>query len=220
MRPFRPGQHERDPISGTILPPIEAPSGTAEAHHRIANSLQILSALISRELRTLHPGEGRLALLRTQARLSAIADMHRLLQVSDATQEVDLAAYLARLCNTFSTALPAHRRLSLFADPVVLPAQAVTLTGILVTELVMNAAKHAYDADDPGDILVLLRAGRDGVSRLVVEDHGAKPERPAPGRGLGHDLIEATSRQLGGQPHWENANPGLRFVLLMAQERW
>ncbi|MBT9386036.1 sensor histidine kinase [Pseudooceanicola sp. CBS1P-1] len=212
MRPTPVADIRPPVLSGTVLPPLTVPDRAAEADHRIANSLQMLSALITRELRD--PGAGeRGALLRTQGRILAIAEMHRLLHHAGA--EPEAAAYLGRLCGAFARLLPAHRPLRLEAEPARMAPSALTAAGILVSELVMNAAKHAYDPRTPGEIVIRLRARQGRLLRLEVEDHGPRAHPPETGRGLGLALIEATCRELGGTPAWENARPGLRFVLRM-----
>jgi chemotaxis protein methyltransferase CheR len=69
---------------------------------------------------------------------------------------------------------------------------------LIVTELVINALKHAFPSGDGGDILV--RYGASGLGwRLSVADNGAGPadasaERPH--TGLGTSIVEALARQL------------------------
>ncbi|WP_428926628.1 sensor histidine kinase [Marinibacterium sp. SX1] len=205
-------------LTGTLLPPPGTPGAAAEAHHRIANNLQLVSALITGELRGLEDAGARDALYRTQARISAIAGVHRMLQGVDDEAELDLGAFLATLCHRFGQTLPDHRRLHVSADPVQIAGQSVSLISVVTIELIMNAAKHAYGAVEPGDIHVTLRKTGPSGLRLAVEDHGTGP-RQMDGSGLGSILIEATLRQLGGQARWENARPGLRVVLQMSPGR-
>lgn len=72
------------------LPP-SLPERAAEADHRIANSLQMVSARIAQEMRGAG-AEGQEALLRTQAGILAIAEMHRLLQQPGPGETLDVAA--------------------------------------------------------------------------------------------------------------------------------
>lgn len=203
-------------VSGTVLPPLSELSAADEANHRIANHLQLVSVLLSREARAVDNDDAREALNRTHARIWAIAGVHRLLQDSSTQQLVDLQPFLERLCDQFAQSCPDHRRLILRADTVMVDARSATRIGMLVIELVTNACKFAYLVGEPGDIFVGLRRITPGRFELSVQDRGrgvASQKAHAHGTGLGQRLIDKTVRQLGGVAVWEDANPGLRFRL-------
>src|ERR1700732_2587177 len=79
-------------------------------------------------------------------------------------------------------------------------SQAVSL-GLVTTELVINALKHAFPRGHEGEIVV--RYDVDGAGwRLSVSDNGAgwrddRDERI--GAGLGTSIVEALSHQLGAR---------------------
>jgi len=203
--------------SGAVLPALTVPDAAAEAHHRIANSLQLVSALIAGELRGLDDPRGQEALRRTQARISAISGVHRLLQGMQDGSQPDLGLLIESICRAFGKSLPEYRQLHVSAEPLRVSTRSASLIAVATLELVMNAAKHAYDMDEPGDIHVRLRTTGPSDLWLVVEDRGTGL-KGAGNSGLGSALIEATLRQLDGQLHWENAKPGLRVVLRMCLE--
>lgn len=196
-----------------ILPPLPAPSAGDEAHHRIANSLQLLSALIAREACEADNPVTHSALERMQARIAAIAGVHRHLHVGGGNAEIDLGRYLVDLTGYLAKNNPAHRRVLITADPVPANGATASTVGMLVTELVTNACKHAYAADAPGDIHVSLRRLRGRGYRLAVEDQGCGTHARAQGGGLGQRLIAAMVRQLDAIAAWEDAGPGTRFCL-------
>ena len=84
---------------------------------------------------------------------------------------------------------------------------------LIVSELVTNACKHAYAADELGSILITLRCRADGAYRLMVEDRGTGVGMPEAGSGIGNRLIKATVVSLGATAKWENAQPGTRFIM-------
>jgi two-component sensor histidine kinase len=80
------------------------------------------------------------------------------------------------------------------------PATAVVLKilGLIVTELVINALKHAFPGGEAGEILVSYDAGGSGW-RLSVSDNGTGPGEASverPHTGLGTSIVEALARQL------------------------
>lgn len=200
-------------MPATLLPPLIAPSTADEANHRIANNLQLLSVLISGEARAIEDAAGRAALARTQARLNAIAGIHRHLHAIEASNKVELGAYLRELCAEMGRSLPPHRPLLVSADKAWVRGETAAALGMLVAELVTNACKHAYPSDVPGAVLASLAACPAGELRLTVEDRGCGRAGISDDTGLGGRLIEATVRRLQGSAAWEHAAPGTRFRL-------
>ncbi|MDQ2878965.1 MAG: response regulator, partial [Pseudomonadota bacterium] len=147
----------------------------SEVNHRVANSLQIVSAMVRMQAAALTDPAARGALADTQHRIDAIGQVHRRLYSSDDVEHVDMQEYLGALVTelgeTWST-LTAPRRLLLDAEPIRLPTDRAVSLGIVVTELVSNACKYAYDGKDGGEVRVALRRDDDRHFTLVVEDDG------------------------------------------------
>lgn len=190
-----------------------------EVNHRVANSLQMASAIIRLQAGALTDPAARDALADTQRRIDAIAQVHRRLYTSSDVDSIEMRGYLSplieELAGTWSTDA-APRRLSLAADPVRLPPDRAVSLGVIVTELVSNACKYAYGAT-PGEVRVALRAD-EAYFTMTVEDDGrglvagATPQ----GTGLGTKLIRAMTQSLGGTLAYDPAHPGVRAVLTAA----
>lgn len=87
--------------------------------------------------------------------------------------------------------------------------------GLMVTELVINALKHAFLDDRRGRIIVAYDA--DGADwTLSVTDNGVgmpkDPELAKPGLGTG--IVEALARQLEADVQISDARPGTRVSIL------
>ncbi len=199
------------PTPNFTTPGATPPSGADEANHRIANQLQLITALIAVEARGASQ-ETLAALERTRERIVAIGAVHRHLYAS-AGGAIDLGAYLEELGERLSRSCGPGR--SVIVDAAAVPATGAVATaiGMLATELVTNACKHAYRAGEPGAIVMSLRRRADGRYRFMVEDRGHASETPSSGTGLGSRLIHATAAKLGATVRWEAACPGTRFVM-------
>ncbi|WP_404339751.1 ATP-binding protein [Sphingomonas sp. MMS12-HWE2-04] len=105
------------------------------------------------------------------------------------------------------------------AQTVEVNAEDATSIGILVSELVGNACKYAYAADEPGDIAIQLETLPLGGYRLDVADRGCGMAADAApqGTGLGARLIAMMASRLGGEQGWHDAGPGTRFTLRVAK---
>ena len=91
---------------------------------------------------------------------------------------------------------------------MVVPTNRAVSIAIILTELVTNAAKHAFAEGAAGAIRVQLKADGAGGLPLLVADDG--PGRPpgfsaADSRGLGMRIALALTQQLGGRKALEHA---------------
>jgi two-component sensor histidine kinase len=190
-----------------------------EVNHRVANSLQLVSAFVHMQAAHVGDGAARAALEDTQRRIHAIGQVHRRLYTGDDVAGVDMQAYLEALVSelegTFSTPA-AERRLVLAVDPVRLETDRAVSLGVIVNELISNACKYAYAPSQPGEVLVALRQEPGGL-RLTVEDHGQgmDPSAPPRGTGLGGRLINAMAKTLGSKVVYDPAHKGVRATLLL-----
>lgn len=188
-----------------------------EVNHRVANSLQLVSAMVGMQATALADRAAREALEDTQARIRAIGQVHRRLYTGSDVESVDMQEYLRALVGeleeTWSTDT-APRALSLVADPIRLATDRAVSLGVIVTELVTNACKYAYP-DRPGEVRVALtRAGEDRFT-LAVEDDGCGITKGAgpSGTGLGTKLIRAMAQSLQSAVEYDPAHPGCRATL-------
>lgn len=205
-----------------VLPPPPALSMADEMNHRIANNLQLLTTMISAEVRALRDPAAVAALERMRHRIGAIAGVHRHLYREQDAKDVDLGSYLDDLGVDLEASLGhavGGRRIRVHADAVTVSAQDASTIGILVSELVGNACKYAYSPELPGDVHVELHAMPFGGYRLKVEDRGCgKSTGAAPqGTGLGSRLVVLMASRLGAIHDWQDANPGTRFVLVVGR---
>jgi two-component sensor histidine kinase len=192
----------------------------SEVNHRVANSLQLVSAMVSMQAGVLADGAARDALADTQRRIAAIAQVHRRLYTSNQVESVDMQEYLgalvAELGETWSTP-DAPRTLSLSAEPIRLTTDRAVSLGVIVTELVSNACKYAYPAR-AGEVRVALNQDGDGHFVLAVEDDGIGmvPGAVPRGTGLGTKLIRAMAQSLQSIVEYDTERTGVRAVLRAA----
>ncbi|NIJ20673.1 two-component sensor histidine kinase [Sphingomonas naasensis] len=205
-----------EPAAIAVLPAMPQPSVADETNHRVANSLQLLAAMVSVEARRVADPIAVAALDTTMRRILAIGGVHRQLYQSGTAASVDLRAYLGELGAELERGCAdAGRRVHVAADTINASPDAATAIGVIVSELVGNACKYAYAPGMPGDVEVVLRKMPFGGYRLEVSDRGRgmPADRISQGSGLGRQLIAMMAKRLGGRHDWTNTQPGTRFTL-------
>lgn len=192
-----------------------------EVNHRVANSLQLVSAFVHMQSRELPDPASREALMDTERRIQAIAQVHRRLYTSDDVESVAMDDYLAALVGEIEDAwsTPAWPcRLKLSAEPLRLPTDKAVSLGVIVNELVTNACKYAYAESEGGEIRIGLARDGDSHFLLSVEDDGCGiPANGAPrGSGLGSKLIGAMASSLSSTLQYDPTHRGVRASLRAA----
>ncbi|WP_019905061.1 response regulator [Methylobacterium sp. 77] len=190
-----------------------------EVNHRVANSLALVAALTHMQTNAVSDPAAKAALREMQARISAIAGIHRRLYTSDDVEAVELDAYLASLVEELQASMKAAGRdhaIRLIAEPIRLATDKAVSVGVVVTELVTNAYKYAYPPEVVGEIRVALgRDGSDGLT-LTVEDDGIgwTGEGQPRGTGLGSRIVRAMATNLRSVLVYRPNGPGTSATLL------
>jgi two-component sensor histidine kinase len=175
-----------------------------EAHHRIKNNFQTLAGLLDMQADALADPRARAALEDSQQRIQSMALVHQCLYQSQDLERLDCAAYLHGLATELCRAYAAearHLSLTITADDVRLRAETAIACGLILTELLANALKHAFPAGLPGAIEVTLRAEPVGTCVLHVRDDGVGFPAGLDFRqtdSLGLQLVCLLTEQLGG----------------------
>ena len=146
--------------------------------------------------------ETRLHLQDAHRRVMSVAAVQQQLQASEPGTTVELGPYLTRLCEALAASMIGDRRpisLTVHAEGGTASSSHAVSIGLIVTELVINALKHAFPADRREGTVVVTYEPAQPNWRLTVSDNGiGRPEshtdKAAPG--LGTTIIEALAKQL------------------------
>jgi two-component sensor histidine kinase/CHASE3 domain sensor protein len=194
-----------------------------EVNHRVANSLQLVGALVAMQMRSVTDTAAKEALRETQSRITAISLIHKSLYTSGDVANVPLNDYLGAMLSNLETAMKKDGHtaiLKCYLEPISLGTDASVSLGVAVQELVTNAFKYAYPADEPGEVRVRLKRLDGGKAELTVEDDGVgiAPNATPGGTGLGSKIIQTMASSLKTHVEYINRAPGTaaRLVLTTA----
>ena len=195
-----------------------------EVHHRVKNNLQIVVSLLRLQARRIDVPEAVEVFRECESRVKAMSLVHETLYSSEEFSSVDASRYVSRLCDDLSRMYGEGQQritLTVHSKEVRLPMEQAVPLGLVISELVSNAFKHAFPDGREGSIVVELRQGDDDQVELTVSDDGVgiPPEiDPASVSTVGLGLVTETVRgQLGGSIEIERSC-GVRFEIRFKAE--
>ncbi|MEO8115441.1 MAG: histidine kinase dimerization/phosphoacceptor domain -containing protein [Phenylobacterium sp.] len=193
-----------------------------EVRHRVANSLQIIASVLMQNARKTPSDETRLHLKEAHNRVMSVAALERhLAAAAEGDEDVRMHAYLTKLCESIGASMigdPDQISLVVEGGDSLLPARVSVSLGLIVTELVINALKHAFPDDRRGRITVDFEvAGPDWT--LCVSDDGVGPPADIRNRhlGLGTSIVLALAQQVKATVDMTRLDPGTSICLKHVQ---
>jgi two-component sensor histidine kinase len=187
-----------------------------EAEHRIANSLQVISAIVRQRARAGSLSNPQAFLLEIADRIETVGQLHRLLSES-ATGEVQLAKYIREICQRLTGALAPEATSYSFQCPeeFSLPAKQALPLALITAELISNSLKYAHPAGLPTRITLSCNPGANGLEMAYEDDGVGFPEGfdASEAGHMGMRLIQTLSRGLGGDHEWRSDPLGIQFTM-------
>src|SRR3984885_11058692 len=151
-----------------------------EIQHRIANSLQIIASIIMLKAKSVDSEEMRRHLHDAHTRVISVAAVQQHLHASAAVGSMEMQPYLSKLCEALAHSMIGEDQsisLKVIGKGGIATCRNAESLGLIVTEVVINALKHAFNADTKdGRITVSYEvSGTDW--KLSVADNGiGKPD--------------------------------------------
>ena len=177
----------------------------AEIHHRVKNNLQIVSSLLRLQSNKFADPVVRDVFNECRDRINTMARLHEELYNEHGQSHLNFAPHLRELAEMLLRShKPSGCKLSLnvSADRAPLNLDQSILLSLIANELLLNSLKHAFHGRATGRIDAELHTTRDRVT-LTIRDNGngIVPRRIEieDKHGTGLDLVQAMSRQLGGE---------------------
>lgn len=187
-----------------------------ELQHRVANSLQIIASILMQSARRMPSADARTHLFDAHSRVMSVAALQHQLSASK-LGDVELRSYFIELGESIAASMildDGQLSLKVDADSGLATADVSVSLGLIVTELVINALKHAF-VGGRGAIVVGYRSSGAEWTLSVSDDGVGMPSGPAPAKvGLGTSIVEALAKQLGANVSVADDNPGTRVSVV------
>jgi len=193
-----------------------------EFEHRLSNSLQLVSSLLTLQCRTAATPEAAEQLSVAARRVGAVGRVHCRLHLLDNQERVEFRQYLQGLCEDLADLLlhePSSRSIIVQSPNFEIPTALGIPLGFIVNELITNATKYAK-----GNITIRLETTTPANHSLSVLDDGpGLPPGfdPTNSTGLGMRIILLLVKQIGGELHIfpGGKDCGARFMITFCSAR-
>ena len=146
-----------------------------EVHHRVKNNLSIIISLLSLQDTESCTNESLTDILAiVQNRIFAIAMVHEKLYQSESFTHIDFNDYLKSLASYLFQIYKKEPRIGLEfdLDQIEMNIKTAVPCGIICSELVTNAFKHAFKGRDKGKVTILLKKLNENSCALTIKDDG------------------------------------------------
>ncbi|MES2135304.1 MAG: histidine kinase dimerization/phosphoacceptor domain -containing protein [Patescibacteria group bacterium] len=192
-----------------------------EMQHRIANSLQLIASILVLKAEMVDSKESRAHLEDAHERIMSIATVQQQLDPIGHGEEIVVAKYLTALCQSLARSMIGGRKpitIEVDASEGSVSSDTAVSFGLITTELVINAIKHAFTNGRPGKIVVTYSSDTSGWT-LSIQDNGVgqlDEEATANRPGLGTSIIGALANSLQASIKKESLPTGTKVSLVHA----
>lgn len=145
-----------------------------EIHHRVKNNLQLISSILSLQMRSSKGMSTEQLVSEIKGRIQTIALLHEMLYQSDDLVHVDFAKYIESFAQTIVNyyGLTPRVKVHTAAKDIKLSLDTSIYCGLLFNELITNAVKHAFPSGRNGNLWVEARSVDQNRIKLIVRDDG------------------------------------------------
>ncbi len=179
-----------------------------EVDHRVKNNIQMITALLSMQTRSIADPQARGSLDSMLQRVESIGTVHRRLYQSKDVRRFDVADFIRDIAQELvKTTGREDLALDLDLRSVHVPAQQASPVALMLNELIMNALKHAFPIGRPGRLSVTVDDA-DGELLVIIADDGVGIPEAKTKSGFGSRLIKTLARQLQADISWRPGEPG------------
>jgi two-component sensor histidine kinase len=192
-----------------------------ELQHRVTNNLQMITALIRLESRTIPDDSTTARFDRLAGRIEALGLLYRSLSETADRATIDLGVYLSEIA---SAVMRAHAvegiHLDLQIDTWPVSVNVAMPAGLVVNELLTNALKHAF-AGRKGGTISLHSLVDDTGCRVIIADDGvglaADTHWPKPGK-LSAMIVQSLRQNARAQLEVSSGpGQGMRVTIFFAR---
>ncbi|MCH2224670.1 MAG: PAS domain S-box protein [Crocinitomicaceae bacterium] len=186
-----------------------------EIHHRVKNNLQVISSFLNLQFNGINDKLVQDALSKSKDRINSMALIHNRLFQSENLSSINFGEYINQLAtsikNSYSHINPKVNCL-VHSTKIFLNVDLSINLGLIITELLTNAYKHAFSERSEGQIQIEVAQSGDQF-KLIISDNGIGLNNKKKNvQSLGLEIVEALIDQINGTIEI-TSNEGLKYVI-------
>lgn len=194
-----------------------------EIHHRVKNNLQMISSLLNLQMHSIESDEARYALEDSMGRVRAIASVHTKLYNNENLAFINIREYLTDLVSQQFPTDKKGRNINYKLDVAnhEISLDTAVPLGLIISELISNSLKHAFDDTDNPEITIILQHTDGDECRLSFRDNGSGLDEDfnkTESNSLGFEIVYTLSEQLDGKFTVNTVERGVHFTLDFHQQ--
>ncbi len=173
----------------------------SELQHRVKNNLQHLISILEIQKESIDFNNIDEVIQGNQNRIHSMALLHKMLDISETVNEVDLNRYITELAQLVKDSYATQQKkitLEVTCDIQTIAIEKALPIGLIVVELVSNSMKHAFKKQHLGAIRVNITKN-ENKHQLYYADNGSGHDfNQTNTKGLGMEIIKGLIDQLNG----------------------
>jgi PAS domain S-box-containing protein len=146
----------------------------SEIHHRVKNNMQIISSLLNLQIQYVTAEETADVLRESQDRVKAMATVYEKVYLSEDLTKINFNSYIQSLVQgLFYSYLIKEDQITFLVEieDILLNIETAIPCGLIISELVSNSLKHAFNAERKGEVQVSLKSHGEKYE-LLISDNG------------------------------------------------
>ena len=181
-----------------------------EVHHRVKNNLQIVSSMLNIHANTIRDEKMAEVLLESRKRVQSMSTVHQQLYRLNDVGKVNFSDYANHLIeeieSQYDFELDCEIKVKRKLENIELSSDQTIQLGLILSELMTNAYKHAFSGMQSGEIAISFFKG-DGKWNLQVNDNGCGigEKEMHKSESFGIKLINSLCRSLNANCEWKSA---------------
>lgn len=196
-----------------------------EIHHRVKNNMQIISSLLSMQSRTIRDPGVQGLLQDTQARVRSLALVHEQLYQSGNLSKINYQGYLEKITGYYLQSYEVFHGVitcTTIAHNIELSMEKAVPCSLVISELLTNSFKHAFDIGQKGEITISISCNEEQNQYILdYRDNGKgfpPGYDPTTNPGIGTTLIRGLTRQLSGTIWIDLNGSGVHYVITFPRD--
>jgi PAS domain S-box-containing protein len=193
-----------------------------EIHHRVRNNLQIVSSLISLQVKSIHDPASLKQIKEIRMRIGTLALVHEIAYLEKTPESINMKDFLPRCASRVIDEFgcePGRINVTITAENVQLVLNQAVPCSLIINELLMNSIRHAFPGKRYGEIRIGFSIAKGNYVMEYSDDGVGFPEgmQTEGAQTGGLSLIQGLARQIRGTIE-SRTRPGTGYTLTFPAE--